>query len=71
MLFAIELDLGAGILTNQNFVARLYVEANTLAIFGATRADGNNESLLWLLFGCVRDDDAPDALLFVFVGALD
>ncbi len=50
-LFAIELDLGAGVLAEQDAVAGLDIEREHLAlIVRLAFADRDNLALLWLLF---------------------
>src|SRR5207247_1537062 len=71
VILTIELDLLAGILAEQDRVARLHVEGDALAVvFGLPGADGDHLALLGLLFGGVGDDDAAD-FLFAFIEALD
>src|SRR5690348_5385149 len=56
---AIDLDLGARPLAEQNAVADLDVDRNQLAQFIASaRPDGDDLTLLRLLLGSVGDDDA-------------
>ena len=58
MLFAIELDLGAGPFAEQDEVARLDVEWNQLAGFVArTRADGDHLAFLRLFLRGIGNDD--------------
>ena len=63
---AIDLDLGAGILAEQDAVAGLDVERENLAfVVGLALADGDDFALLGLFLGGVRDDDAaPDGFAF-------
>src|SRR3984885_11802360 len=68
---AVELDLGAGPLAEQDAVANLEVDRDQLASFvAATRADGGDFALRGLFLGTVRNDDAASCLLFG-VDALD
>ena len=66
----IELDLLAGVLAEQDAVARLHVERDALAIvFGLAVAGGDDFALLRLLLGGVGDDDSADFLFAFFDGA--
>src|SRR2546428_2151558 len=66
VLLVIELDLGAGVLPEQNLVPGLHVERDLLALVGDLAvADGDHLGLLRLLLGRVRDDDP--ALLDLFL----
>src|SRR2546425_3459045 len=66
VLLVIELDLGAGVLPEQNLVPGLHVERDLLALVGDLAvADGDHLGLLRLLLGRVRDDDP--ALLALFL----
>src|SRR3954463_2702378 len=68
---AIELDLGAGPLAEQDAVADLEVDRDQLASFvTATGTDGGDFALRGLFLGTVRNDDAASGLLFG-VDALD
>src|SRR6185369_6013395 len=50
-LFAIDLDLGSGILAEQDAVARLYFEGVNFAFFVALAfADGDDFAFLWFVF---------------------
>src|SRR5579864_5569466 len=70
-IFAIDLDLGARPLAEQNAVADLDVDRDQLAgLVAATRADGGDFALGGLFLGRVRNDDAACGLLFG-VDALD
>src|ERR1700745_750167 len=70
-LFAIDLALGAGPLSEQHPVADLDVDWNELAgLVAAARAHGNDFALGRLLFGGIGNDDAAGGLLFR-VDALD
>src|SRR5579863_4093439 len=58
-VFAVELDLGARVLAEQNGVAGLDVEWEHLAlVVGLAFSDGDDGALLGLLFCGIRDDDA-------------
>src|SRR6478752_2270427 len=71
MLFAVDLDLLAGVLAEQDRVAFLDVEREALAvILLLAGADGDYFALLGLLFRRVGDDDSAD-LLFAFLDTLD
>src|SRR3984885_10073275 len=64
-LFAIELDLGARPLAEQNAVTSLDIECHELALFIAgTRSDGDDLALHRLLFRRVGGDEAPRGLFF-------
>ena len=69
-LLAVELDLGAGPLAEQDAVAGLDVERLDLAVLVAgARADGDDFALHRLFLGGVGDDDAARGLLFRFDAA--
>jgi len=69
--FAVQLDLLAGVLSEQNEIAGLDVERHALAVvFDFAGSGGDDLALLRLLFGRIGDDDAAD-LLFCFLDALD
>src|SRR2546422_8136923 len=71
VLLAIQLDLLARILAEQDPVARFDVERDPLAVVCHLPVDGGDDrALLRLLFGGVRDDDPAD-VLFAFVEALN
>src|SRR5271157_1597331 len=58
-VFAVDLDFGAGILAEQNAVARFHVQREGLAlVVGLAAAYGDDFAFLWLVFGGVGDDDA-------------
>src|SRR5438093_5840492 len=71
VVFAVDLDLVAGILAEQDAIALLDVQRNALPVLvdlpGADRLD---RRALRLLFRRVRDDDPADLLLALFL-ALD
>src|SRR5690349_22561577 len=58
VLLAVVLHLGAAVLAVQHDVAGLDVERQTLAVLEAARAHGQDDALLGLLLGGVRDDQA-------------
>src|SRR5690606_6734078 len=64
-IFAVDLDLGARPLAEQDAVASLDVERNAIAVFvtGAF-ADGDDFAFLRLFLGGVGDDDAASGLGF-------
>src|SRR5215467_14399219 len=64
VLHAVHLDLGAGVLAEQDAVARLDVELDQCAVLGAlARADGDDLALQRALLGGVGNDDAAAGLL--------
>src|SRR5215467_6807005 len=66
VLDAVELDLGAGPLAEQDAVAGLDVERNELAaLIPGARANGDDLAFHRLLLGGVRNDDAALGLLFL------
>src|SRR4051812_24906309 len=58
VLLAVVLHLGAAVLAVQHDVAGLDVERQALAVLEAARAHGQDDALLGLLLGGVRDDQA-------------
>ena len=71
-LLAVDLDLGARPLAEQDAVAGLDVERDELAGFVAgARADGDDLAFLRLLLGGVGNDDAAGGLLFGLDAAND
>ncbi len=67
---AVDRDLLAAVLAEEDPIARLDVEADPLAVtIGFTVASGDDGALLRLLFRGVRNDDAADPL-FAFVEAV-
>src|SRR5215471_10841322 len=72
MLFALELDLAAGIFSEQDLVAGFYFERNELAVFlvGLALPYRDNLAFLWFLLGSVGDDDATLGL-FLFLDSPD
>src|SRR5258708_14524716 len=71
VFLAIELDFLAGILAEENQVARLDVEWDAFAVvFRLAVAGGDDFALLGLFFRGVWDDDAADFLL-TLLDALD
>src|SRR5712675_174791 len=70
-IVAIELDLGAGPLAEQDAIAFLDVERNERALFiPGARADGDDLAFHRLFLGGVRNDDAALGLAF-FLDTLD
>ena len=66
-LFAIELDLGAGVLAEQDAVTGLYIEREHFAlIVRLALADRDDLALLWLLFCGIGDDDAATDAFALF-----
>src|SRR6516162_2527741 len=67
VLRAVDLDVGAAVLADQDAVALLDLGRDALAVLGeAAGPDGHDLPLLRLLLGGVRDDDAaPDGLLLL------
>ena len=64
VLMAVECDLLASMLAEEDPVAGFDVEGHPLAIVVRLAvAGGDDRALLRLLFGAVRDDDPADALL--------
>src|SRR5262249_41611366 len=60
MLFVVDLDLGSGVLADENPVPLLDVERELLAfLVDLSLADGDHFGLHRLLLGGVGDDDAP------------
>src|SRR6185436_2907736 len=71
VLDAVELDLGAGPLAEQDAVACLDVERNELAVLiAAARANGDDLAFHRLFLGGVRNNDAALGLAF-FLDSLD
>src|SRR5205814_9495891 len=71
MLFAVDLDLGAGVLAEQNGVAHLDVERGDLAVVAdLSLAGGNDLALLGFFLGGVGDDDALFGLLVLLLEAV-
>ena len=67
VLLAIELDLLARVLAEEDQIARLDIKGHALAIVvHLAIARGDDLALLRLLFGCVGDDDPADFLLALF-----
>src|ERR1700691_1564425 len=59
-LFAVELNLGAGVLAEENLVPRLNVEREDFAfVVRFALAHGDDFALLGLFLGAVGDNDAP------------
>src|SRR5262249_21713159 len=71
VFFAVELDLGARVLPEENGVADLDVERGQLAVVvHLALADGDHLALLGLLLGGAGDDDAPLRLLHLLLEPL-
>src|SRR5581483_6795440 len=71
ILFAIELDLGSGIFTEQNFVAFLNFHSDAGSAFKQLAVtDGDHFTFLGLLFGGIRDVK-PATHLFALFNATD
>src|SRR2546422_3091394 len=67
VVLAIELDLLARVLAEEDQIARLHIAGHALAVvFHFAVARGDDLALLRLLFGRVRDDDPADFLLAFF-----
>ena len=67
VLLAVDLDLLAGVLAEEDRVACLDVERRDLAVLlDLALADGDDLALLRLLLGGVGDDDPADLLLAFF-----
>ena len=63
ILFAFDLDLGAGVLAEEDPVAYLDVHPQHLAVLGhLPLADGDDLALLGFLLGGVGDDEASGGL---------
>ena len=70
VLHAVDLDLGAGVLAEQDPVARLDVELDQRAVLEALAgADGDDLALERPLLGGVGDDDAAPGLLVLLDAA--
>src|SRR5215475_10521575 len=71
-LLAIELDLGAGPLAEQDPVAGFHLQRNQLAgLVASARPDGDDLAFLRLLLGGIRNDDAAPGLFLAFEAADD
>src|SRR5215469_13222131 len=72
MLFTLEFDLAAGILSEQDLVARLHFERDELAVLfvGLALPDRDDLPFLRFLFGSVGNDDAALGL-FLFLDSPD
>src|SRR5205814_10508666 len=71
VLVAVNLDFLAGVLAEQDDVARLDVERRDLAVlFDFALASGDDLALLGLFLGGIGDDDPAD-FLFAFFEALN
>src|ERR1700760_2753614 len=66
-VFAIDFDLGAAPLAEEDAIAGLDVEGEYLAfVVGLTLTDGDDFAFLWLFLGGVGDDDAATHGLALF-----
>src|SRR5215471_9429475 len=66
VLDILDLDLGAGILADQDPIARLDIERRDLAVFvDLALPDGDDLRLHGLFLGGVGDDDSPFADFFL------
>src|ERR1051326_8723842 len=63
MLFAVELELGAGVLREEDRVACLDVEGKDLAVLASPRTDCDDLALLRLFLRGIGDDEAALGLL--------
>src|ERR1700722_544378 len=66
ILLFVDLDVVAGIFGEQNTVARLHVERDSVSFFEVASTYGDHFTFLRLLFGCVGNDDAALRSLFLF-----
>src|SRR5262245_37844111 len=67
VLLAVDLDLAAGVLAEEDAVALLHLEGSHRSVLeDPTVANGDDAPLLGLLLGGVGDDDAAFALLLLF-----
>src|SRR5262245_50268444 len=72
MLFAVDLDVTARILAEQDAIAGLHVERRSLPVLVLlARTDGEHLALLGLLLRRVGDDDSPGAPLLLVLESLD
>src|SRR5882762_1124150 len=67
-VFSIKLDLGAGVLAEQNAVALLYRERKDLAfVIGLASANRDDFPFLWFIFGRIGNDEAtPSGASFFY-----
>src|SRR3954469_24467212 len=66
-IVAIDLDLGAGILAEQNAVANFDVEREGFTLLVALAfTDGDDFAFLWLVLGGLGDDDSSTRGLRLF-----
>src|SRR5205823_11152698 len=66
-VFSVNLDLGTGVLAEQNAVAFFYREGKKLAfVIGLALPNREDFAFLWLIFGRIRDDDAASSCASFF-----
>ena len=66
ILFAIQLDVAAGVLPEQDAIADLDIQRDHLAVFEALAlADGDHFALLGLFLGRIGDVEAAVHLFFL------
>src|SRR5438105_4272559 len=71
VFLAVQLDLAARVLADEDVIADLHVEREPLAlVVDAAAADGDHFGLERFFLRSVRDDDPADAL-FLLLDALD
>src|SRR5262249_43908058 len=71
VLFAVDLDLGTGVLPEQDLVPDLHVERGNLAVLvDLALADRDHLPLLGLFLGRIGDDDAALGLLHILLETL-
>src|SRR5580704_11482496 len=56
--FAIDLDFGPAVLTEEHAIANVYVQRHTLALFTLAGADGDYFAFLRLFLSGIGDNDA-------------
>src|SRR5438445_2847872 len=66
IFLVIDRDVAAGVFAEQNPVARLYVERDSLTLLDLASTNGHHFAFLRLLFGRVRNDDATLRSLLLF-----
>src|SRR5262245_48397837 len=71
-IFAVDLDLGARPFAEQHPVTSLHVERlNHSLVVSGTRSHRDDFPLLWLLLGCIGNDDAAGRALVLLDTAYD